>query len=134
MKPAKPCDKNSQCLRWPPTYTGHFPLQGGCNNRSSSQHTVPNLQQDNRWEREEAFADSGSSLEMSSSSDSLPLAELWLEAAHQYERQNAGSSGSCHALANQTVLHLRARELCSPPPVWWQGNLCQQRIKAQTTL
>lgn len=34
IKPVKPCDKSNQCLRWPPTYIGHFPLQGGCNNRS----------------------------------------------------------------------------------------------------
>lgn len=50
---------------------------------------------------------------MSSSSDSqaetVPALSR-LGTAHQYERQNAGSCGSCHALANQTKLHLRARE------------------------
>lgn len=40
----------------------------------------------------------------------LPLTELWLGTVHQYERQKAGSSGSCHALANQTMLQVRVQE------------------------
>lgn len=139
IKPSKPRDKSNQCLRWPPTYTGHLPLQEGAITGllHSTQHQTSSRKADGKerklllvlgaaWRCHPALSGQAETVPALNRAVAGDCAPVW--EAEGWQQWLLPCSGKSDHAAGES-----ARAFCSPP-VWSQGNLRQREIKAQTTL